>query len=89
MTYPKFNFKIHCLPPCEREIWHCQKTNADQTKEAIEQLSWDSSFKYLDFKEIIFYLTEPSKKFFQTTFCMKLLSVMTEIHLGLIIESRN
>ena len=29
-----------------------------------------------------FYLTEPSKTFFETTFHMKLSSAMTEIHLG-------
>ena len=53
---------------------------------AIEQFSWDSSLKNLD---VYFYLTEPSKIFFQTTFRMKLSSVMTEIDLGSIIESRS
>ena len=27
LTYAKFNFKIHYLPPYEREIWHYQKAN--------------------------------------------------------------
>ena len=36
-----------------------------------------------------FYLTEPSKIFFQTTFHMELSSVMTKINLGLIIKSRS
>ena len=36
-----------------------------------------------------FYLTDPSKIFFQMTFFMRLSSAMTEIHLGLAIEARS
>ena len=45
ITYAKFNLKIVYPPPYEGEIWHYQNANTDQIRKAVEQLSWDRSFK--------------------------------------------
>ena len=88
ITYAKFNLKIHYPPPYEREIWHYQKANTDQIRKAIEQFSWDRSFKNLDVNEMVFLFNRTIKKI-QTIFHMKLSSVMIEIHLELTIELRS
>ena len=45
ITYAKFNLKIVYPPPSEGEIWHYQNANTDQIRKAVEQFSWDRSFK--------------------------------------------
>ena len=54
ITYAKFNLKIHYPPPYKHEIWYYQKANTDQIRKAIEQFSWDRSFKNLDVHEMVF-----------------------------------
>ena len=61
VTHAKFNLKTHYPPPYEREIWHFQKANTDQIREAIEQFSWDRSFKNLDFNKMVFLLNKTIK----------------------------
>ena len=61
LTYAKFNFKIHYLPPYEREIWHYQKANTDQIRKAIKQFSWNRSFKNLDVNEMTFLFNRTIK----------------------------
>ena len=55
ITYAKFDLKIHYPPPYEREICHYHKANTDQIRKAIEQFSWDRSFKNLDFNGMVFF----------------------------------
>ena len=62
--------------------------NTDHIRKVTKQFAWDRSFKNLGVNEMVF-LFNRTIKFFQTTFHMKLSSVMTKIHLGLIIESRS
>ena len=38
ITFAKFNLKIHYPPPYEREVWHYQKANVDQIRQAISSL---------------------------------------------------
>ena len=54
ITHAKFNLKIHYPLPYEREIWHYQKVTTGQIRKAIQQFSWDSSFKKLDVNEMVF-----------------------------------
>ena len=54
MTYAKCNLKIHYPPSYKREI-------IDQIRKAIEQFSWDRSFKYLDHNEIVFLFNRTIK----------------------------
>ena len=61
VTHAKSNLKTHYPPPYEREIWHFQKANTDQIREAIEQFSWDRSFKNLDFNKMVFLLNKTIK----------------------------
>ena len=39
-------------PPDEHEIWHYQRANVDQIQRAIEQFSWEKSFRNLNINEI-------------------------------------
>ena len=88
ITFAKFNLEIHYPLSYKREIWHYQKANTDQIRKAIEQFSWDRSFKNLDVNEMVFLFNRTIKKI-QTIFHMKLSSVMIEIHLELTIELRS
>ena len=44
ITYAKFNLKICCPPPYEREIWHYEKANVDQFRRSIDEFSWERCF---------------------------------------------
>ena len=52
IIYAKINLKVCYLPPYEREIWHYQRANVDQTQQAIEQFSWRKSFRNLNINEM-------------------------------------
>ena len=84
ITFAKFNHKIHYPLPYKREIWHYQMVNTDQFRKAIEQFSWDRSFKNLDIKKMVSLFNRTIKNII-----FKLSSTMTEIHLGLTIKSRS
>ena len=40
-------------PPYEREIWHHQRADVDQIQQAIEQFSWEKSFRNLNVNEMV------------------------------------
>ena len=61
ITYAKFNLKIHYPPPFKCGICHYQKANTDQIRKAIEQFSWDRSFKNLDVNEMVFLFNRTIK----------------------------
>ena len=51
--YAKINLKV-CYPlPYELEIWHYQRANVDQIQRAIEQFSWEESFRNLNINEMV------------------------------------
>ena len=64
-------------------LWHYQHANVDLIQQAIEQFSWEKSFRNLNIKEMVFLFNKTFKIFFQTSFPTKQSLVMTEIHLGL------
>ena len=45
ITYAKFNLKIHCSSPYEREIWHYGKANVDHIRKAINEFPWEIKFE--------------------------------------------
>ena len=46
-------------PPYEREIWHYQRpNNVDQIQQAIEQFSWEKSFRNLNINEMVSLFNE-------------------------------
>ena len=61
IRYAKFNLKIPYLPPYEREIWHYQKANTDQIRNAIKQFPWDRSFKNVEVNEMVFLFNRTIK----------------------------
>ena len=61
IIYAKINLKF-CYPsPYEREIGHCQRANVDQIQRAIEQFSWEKSFKNLNISEMVFLFNRTIK----------------------------
>ena len=40
ITFAKFNLKTFYLPSYEQHVWHFQKANIDQIKQAIRELFW-------------------------------------------------
>ena len=42
ITFAKFNIKIHYPLPYEREVWHYQKANFDQIRQAISEFPWEN-----------------------------------------------
>ena len=57
----KNQFKSVLPPSYEREIWHTQRANADQVQRAIEQLSWEKSFRNLNINETVSLLNKTIK----------------------------
>ena len=58
ITFAKFNFKIHFLPPYEREVWHYQKANVDQIRQAISEFPWDNCFANINVNERVKLFTQ-------------------------------
>ena len=56
ITFAKFTLKIHYPPPYEREVWHYQKANVDQIRQAISQFPWDNGFANINVNEQVQYL---------------------------------
>ena len=60
-------------------MWYYQKANTDHTRNAIEQFTWDRSFKTLDLNEIVFSCNRIIKNILSDYIS----SAITEIHCGL------
>ena len=58
ITFVKFNLKIHYPPPYEREVWHYQKANVDQIRQAISEFPWDNRFANTNVKEKVQLFTQ-------------------------------
>ena len=54
IIYAKLNLKVFYRPPYEREIRHYQRANVDLIQRAIEQFSWEKSFRNLNINEMAF-----------------------------------
>ena len=61
IIYAKINFKVFYRPPYEYEIWHYQRANVDQIQRAIEQFSWEKSFRNLNVNEMVSLFSETIK----------------------------
>ena len=53
IIYAKINLEVCYPPPYEGEIWHYQRANVDQIQLAIEQFSWEKSFRNLNINETV------------------------------------
>ena len=51
IIFLKIYLKVFYSSPYEREIWHYQPANVDQIQRAIEQFSWEKSFRNLTINE--------------------------------------
>ena len=58
ITFAKFNLKIHYSPPYEREVWHYQKANVDQIRQAISRFPWDNRFANINVNEQVQLFTQ-------------------------------
>ena len=64
IIYAKINLKVFYPPPYEREIWHYQRANVDQIQRAIDQFSWEKSFRNLNINEMVFLFNKTIKNIF-------------------------
>ena len=58
ITFAKFNLKIHYSPPYEREVWHYQKANVDQIRQAISRFPWDNRLANINVNEQVQLFTQ-------------------------------
>ena len=58
ITFVKFNLKIHFLPPNEREVWHYQKANIDQNRQALSEFPWGNRFANINVNEQVELFTQ-------------------------------
>ena len=58
IAFAKFNLKIHYPPPYVREVWHYQKANVDQIREAISEFPWGNSFANISVNEQVQLFTQ-------------------------------
>ena len=61
IVFAKINLKICYPPPCEREIWHYEKANADIIPKSIDQFPWDNRFSNLDVDQKVHLLNQTIK----------------------------
>ena len=61
VTFAKFNLKIHYPPPCERIVWHYQKANVDQIRQAVSEFPWDNGFANINVHEQVQLLLKQFK----------------------------
>ena len=54
--------------PYEREIWHYQRANVGQIQRAIEQCSWEKSFRDLNINEMVSLFNRTIKNIFSNYF---------------------
>ena len=64
IIYAKINLKVFCPSPYEREIWHYQSANVDLIQQAIEQLSWEKSYRNLNINEMVCLFDKTIKNIF-------------------------
>ena len=64
LIYAKNNLKVFYPPPYGREIWHYQLANVDLIQRAIEQFSWEKSFRNLNINEMVFLFNKTIKNIF-------------------------
>ena len=65
IIYAKINLKVFYPHPYEREIRHYQRAkNVDLIQRAIEQLSWEKSFRNLNINEMVFLFNKIIKNIF-------------------------
>ena len=58
INFAKFNLKIHYAPLYEREVWHYQKANVDQIRQAISRFPWDNRFANINVNEQVQLFTQ-------------------------------
>ena len=58
IAFAKFKLKIHYPPSYEREVWHYQKVNADQTRQAICEFPWENGFTNISVNEQVQLFTQ-------------------------------
>ena len=64
LIYAKINLKVFYPPSYEHEIWHYQLANVDLIQRAIEQFSWEKSFRNLNINEMVFLFNKTIKNIF-------------------------
>ena len=58
ITFAKFNLNIHYPPPYERDVWHYQKVNVDQIKQAISEFPSGNRFANINVNEQVQLFTQ-------------------------------
>ena len=77
ITFAKFNLKIHYPLPYEWEVWHYQKANVGQIRQAISEFPLDNRFASINVNEQVQLFTQKFKIQYLITIHMKPLPVMT------------
>ena len=65
ITYAKFNLKIYYPPPHKREVWHYQKANVENIREAVSEFPWERRFANSDVNEKVYLFKKTIKNSFQ------------------------
>ena len=58
IMFAKLNLKIHYPPPYEREVWHYQRANVNQIRQAISEFPWDNRFANISVNEQVQLFTQ-------------------------------
>ena len=82
ITFAKLNLKIYYPPPYERDIWHYQKANVDQIRQAIVEFPWGNRFPNINVNEQVQLFTQTFQNIISNYIPHETITVMTEIHHG-------
>ena len=69
ITFAKFNLKIHYPPPYEREVWHYQKANVDQIRQAISEFPGNNRFPNITVNEQVQLFTQTIQNIIYNYIC--------------------
>ena len=84
--FARFNLKVVFPLPYEREVWHFKEANVDLIRKAINGFQWEKSFQNMNVNDMVHLFNRAIKIYYVISFHMKQSHVMTEIHLGLIVQ---
>ena len=89
IVFVRFNLKIVSPPLYEREVRHFKKSNIDHIRQPINGFQWEKRFQNMNVNKMVHLFNRTIKNMllsYLVSFHMKQSHVMTEIHVGLIVQ---
>ena len=84
IVFATFNLKVVFPPPYEREVCHFKKANVDHIRKATNGFQCEKSFQNINFNGMVHLFNRTITNMLRNFISHE--TIMTEIHLGLIVQ---